>query len=214
MCEPIADATFRHEYRQAILVTDKRQVRDKGQALEKVDARVVWTEQIEEALRDGHFELHYQPIMEIVTGKIRRTEALIRIRNADRGLIFPDSFIPVAEKTGQIQAIDHWVLKRAVETMARRPELNISVNLSANAMEDETILPEIQRLLEVWEIEANRLTLEITETAAVSSLLNATRLMRRIQDLGCRFALENLSDLGVRREGQRGRDQFFSRLKR
>jgi EAL domain-containing protein (putative c-di-GMP-specific phosphodiesterase class I) len=89
-------------------------------------------------------------------------------------LIFPDSFIPVAEKTGQIQAIDHWVLKRAVETMARRPELNISVNLSANAMEDETILPEIQRLLEVWEIEANRLTLEITETVAVSSLLNAT----------------------------------------
>lgn len=164
---------------------------NEDQAWEKVDARVVWTNQIERALKRGGFELYYQPIMEIATGKIRRAEALIRMRGTDGQLISPDRFIPVAEKTGRIQAIDHWVLARAVEALAGRPELHLSVNLSANAMEDDTILPDLQRLLKNAGIDASRLTLEITETVAVNSLLNVIRLMRKIQDLGCRFALDD-----------------------
>jgi diguanylate cyclase (GGDEF)-like protein len=162
----------------------------KDQAREKVDARVIWMDQIDQALKHDRFELHFQPIVELATGIIRHAEALIRMRDAEGGLVYPGSFIPVAEKTGRMQVIDHWVLGRSIATLARNPGLCLSANLSANAMEDDTLLPDLEKLLAEHDVAAERLTFELTETVAVNSLLNATRLMQRIQDLGCRFALD------------------------
>ncbi len=161
------------------------------QAREKVDARVVWMDQIDQALKQGRFELYFQPIVELASGVIRHAEALIRMRDAEGGLVFPDSFIPIAEKSGRIQAIDHWVLGRAIETLARHPGLCLSINLSANAMDDETLLPSLRSLLRHHKIDAERVTFELTETVAVNSLFNATRLMQRIHALGCRFSLDD-----------------------
>jgi diguanylate cyclase (GGDEF)-like protein len=161
------------------------------QSRERADARVLWGQHIAEALIQDRFELRFQPIVEVATGRIVHYEALLRMRDAQGAMVYPDRFVPVAEKTGQIQAIDHWVLSHALGIMNARPDLHLSVNLSANAMDDPLLLPDIEQLLKRFAVEPLRLTFEITETAAINSVLRATRLMRGIQRLGCRFALDD-----------------------
>ena len=158
---------------------------------ERANARVLWAGRINSALRDDRFELHLQPILNIATGEVGRAEALLRMRDPNGQLIFPDNFIPIAEETGQIEAIDHWVLAHAIELMQHHPELSLSVNLSANALQDPSLRPDIERLLTVHDVQPSQLTLEITETVAISSLRSATRLMHDIRAIGCRFALDD-----------------------
>lgn len=161
------------------------------QAQEQADARVWWSRRIAEALPQDRFELYFQPIVDVATGRIWHHEALLRMRS-DRGeMILPDQFIPVAEKTGQIQAIDHWVVENAIGIMNQRSDLNLSVNLSANALEDPLLLSTLERLLERLAVAPARLSFEITETAAISSVERAIEFMRGIQRLGCRIAIDD-----------------------
>jgi EAL domain-containing protein (putative c-di-GMP-specific phosphodiesterase class I) len=106
-------------------------------------------------------------------------------------MVYPDRFIPVAERTGQIQFIDRWVIENALSAMEAQDELRLSINLSATAMDDPLLLSDLARLLRQHRIEPNRLSFEVTETAAINSLVNAKRLMRGMQELGCRFALDD-----------------------
>jgi len=161
------------------------------QGRERANARVIWAERIAEALNEDRYELHFQPIMELATGKVWRAEALLRMRDPHGELVLPFSFIPIAEETGQIQALDHWVLAHAVALMEHHRSLCLSVNLSANALQDPSLLPDIERLLKHHRVRPSDLTFEITETVAINSLRNATRLMREIQAIGCRFALDD-----------------------
>ncbi len=160
-------------------------------AREQLDARVLWKERIDEALREDRFELFFQPIIDIPTGTRCHMEALIRMRDAQGALIGPDHFIPVAEKTGQIQSIDQWLLDHALRILSQRDGLRVALNLSANAMDDPTLLTTLQRLLHELHIEPSRLSFEITERVAIDSLSSATRLMLNIRELGCRFALDD-----------------------
>ncbi len=164
---------------------------DQDSGREQLDARILWREQIAEALTHDRFELHVQPIIEIATGETCHMEALLRMRDHRGDMIFPDRFIPVAEKTGQIQAIDHWVLAQALRLLAERPGLRLAINLSANAMDDPVILSTLEHLLERDQLAPSRIAFEITETAAINCLGSARRLMQRIQALGCRFALDD-----------------------
>ncbi len=161
------------------------------QAREQVDSRVLWKEKIADALAEDRFELHCQPILEIRTQQISHMEALLRMRDASGRLVYPDQFIPVAEKTGLIQAIDHWVLARAIAMLQAHPGLCLSVNLSANALDDPSLLPDLKAQLSSQGVEPERVTFEITETVAISSLRDAARLMQQVHDLGCRFALDD-----------------------
>ncbi len=157
----------------------------------ELDARILWKEQIADALREDRFVLHFQPVIDLRSGRRCHVEALLRMPDAQGGLIRPNRFIPIAEKTRQIQAIDQWVLARALEILAQHEELNLAINLSANAMDDPTILTNLKRLLLAHAIDPSRLSFEITETVAISSLTSATRLMLSIRKLGCRFALDD-----------------------
>jgi diguanylate cyclase (GGDEF)-like protein len=161
------------------------------QGKEQLDARVLWREQINQALSQDRFELHVQPIVEIASGRLRHLEVLLRMRDARGAMVYPDRFIPVAERTGQIQAIDRWVIDNALLAMEFRADLRFSINLSASAMDDPLLLTDLRHLLERHRIAPERISFEVTETAAINSLLNATRLMRGMQELGCRFALDD-----------------------
>lgn len=163
----------------------------KDEGRERANARVLWAERIGSALAEDRFELHLQPILSLTTGHIERAEALIRMRDRSGELVLPNSFIPIAEETGQIEAIDHWVLAHAIELQRRLPDRSLSLNLSANALRDPSLLPDIERLLAIGGIDPARLTFEVTETIAINSLAQATALMRSIQALGCRFALDD-----------------------
>jgi len=116
------------------------------QGREQANARVLWSERITEALIEDRFELHFQPIMELATGSMQRREALLRMSDVQGQLVYPNHFIPVAEKTGQIHAIDHWVLARSILVLQMHPGIDLSVNLSANAMEDPSLLPDLKDL--------------------------------------------------------------------
>ncbi|ESQ15542.1 MAG: hypothetical protein N838_08325 [Thiohalocapsa sp. PB-PSB1] len=158
---------------------------------ERANARVIWAERIVDALKEDRLELHFQPILEIATGEIWRAEALLRMRSTDGKLIPPGHFIPIAEETGQILTLDHWVLTHAIELMQHHPDLFLSVNLSAQAVQDSSLPGEVKRLLSTYEVPPSQLTLEVTETVAINSLSNATRLMHEIRAIGCRFALDD-----------------------
>ena len=160
-------------------------------ARELADARVTWRDKITEGLREDRFQLFFQPIVSLATGTIHHWEVLLRLRDLSGNLVYPDRFIPVAEKTGQILAIDHWVMERAVQCLARDPGLRLSINLSGRAMDDPALLSDIERLLGEHRVDPSRLTFEVTETVAVNSLVQATELMGNIQHLGCRFALDD-----------------------
>lgn len=160
-------------------------------ARELVDARVTWRDKISEGLRADRFQLHFQPIVAIATGTIHHWEVLLRLRDPGGNLVHPDRFIPVAEKSGQILAIDHWVMAQAVQRLARDPRLRLSINLSGRALDDPALLADVERLLGEHPIDPSRLIFEVTETAAVNSLVQATELMGSIQRLGCRFALDD-----------------------
>jgi diguanylate cyclase (GGDEF)-like protein len=158
---------------------------------ERANARVIWAERISSALRDDCFKLLLQPILDIASGRVVYAEALIRMVDPDGSLVPPFSFIPVAEETGQIYAIDHWVIADAIALMGRRPGLALSVNLSANSLRDDTLLLTLDDLLRRHAVDPSRLTLEITETAAINSLSSAAQLIEQIHQLGCRFALDD-----------------------
>jgi len=161
------------------------------QAREQADSRVLWKEKIADALADDRFELHCQPILEIRTGHISHREALLRMRDVAGRLVYPDQFIPVAEQTGLIQAIDHWVLRRAIAMLQAHSGLRLAVNLSANALDDPLLLPDLKSQLACYGVDAGRVTFEITETVAINSLRDAARLMQNVRELGCRFALDD-----------------------
>jgi diguanylate cyclase (GGDEF)-like protein len=160
-------------------------------AREQADARVTWRDKIAEGLREDRFELHFQPIVDIASGVVQHWEALLRLRDPRGELVYPDRFIPIAEKTGQIRAIDHWVLAQAVTLLGLDPHLRLAINLSGSAMDDDSLLPDVERLLAGHRVLPTRLAFEVTETAAVGSIARATELMQGIQQLGCRFALDD-----------------------
>ena len=165
---------------------------------ERVNQLMVRKERIESAIKEDRFMLYFQPIMEIKSGKIMRYETLVRMIDKNGDIQTPDSFIPEAEQLGLIDEIDRLVMKKAIQALGEFVsagfDICLSVNLSGKAMDNPDILVLIQEQLQKHKVEPSRLFIEITETAAVSDIVGAERLMREIKELGCHFALD---DFGV-----------------
>ena len=169
-----------------------------SQVRERVNQLMVRKERIETAIAEDWFVLYFQPIMNIKTGEIKRYESLIRMIEEDGSIHMPDSFITEAEQLGLIDEVDQLVMKKAIQALggflADGYDLSLSVNLSGRAMDNPDILNLIKEQLQQHNVAPSRLIIELTETAAVSDIMGAERLMREIKDLGCRFALD---DFGV-----------------
>ena len=157
-----------------------------------------WKERIEAALAQGHLECQYQPIVSIKTGKVAYYEALVRMREPDGELIPPAMFIPVAEATGQIMALDRHVLELVFAAWEGFREAGldagIHVNLSARSFQTAEWRDTFHRLLDRGRVDPAGLVLEITETEAVTDLKEARELMDEVHQRGCQFALD---DFGV-----------------
>lgn len=169
------------------------------QTQEQLETRVFWKHQIEEALENNSFILNYQPIMDIETNTIRHYEVLIRMRDTNSGEIrMPGKFIQIAEESGLIHDIDHYVLRHAMIKLASLQEQGIdatfAINLSGAVVDDPVVLPLIKQLIKKHKVNPEKLIFEVTETSAVSNLQQAKKLMEAIKVLGCRFSLD---DFGV-----------------
>ncbi len=164
---------------------------DQDSARAAANARVLWNREINEAMEAGRLRLFYQPLMALPERTIWRAEGLLRIELADGRLASPNEFIPVAERTGLINAIDRWVVAEAIRVLAVHPHLSLGINLSAKALADASIDDELARLLLGSKVDPRRLTLEITETVAIENISVAVKRIESIRTLGCRFALDD-----------------------
>ncbi|MBI5288729.1 MAG: EAL domain-containing protein [Chloroflexi bacterium] len=164
----------------------------------RIESRIGWQQRIREALEQDRFVLHAQPILDLTTGSVSQYELLIRAAEVDGELILPGVFLGVAERSGLIQDIDRWVVKKAIAMIAEREsigeKLRLEVNLSGKAFADQDLLSVIQKEIARTGIDPSCLVLEVTETAAIANLDDAQRFVETLRMAGCSFALD---DFGV-----------------
>ncbi|MEO8517620.1 MAG: EAL domain-containing protein [Dermatophilaceae bacterium] len=147
------------------------------------------------ALDSGELLLHYQPKVSLTSGEVLGVEALVRWQHPERGLVFPDEFIPLAENTGLMNRLTKYVLNAALAQArtwidAGRP-LSIAVNLSARDLHEERFAEVVAELLARHEVPAHLLELEVTETAIMTDPPRARAMLERLSALGIRLSLDD-----------------------
>ena len=150
------------------------------------------------ALERGELHVHYQPYVKLADESIAGAEALLRWEHADRGLIPPLDFIPLAEEMGLIVPIGRWVLRaacaQAVDWGRRFPELGpltLSVNVSARQLQDRTFVGEVSAILTEHGLSPERVVLELTESSLVEDPDQAVRRLEELRELGIRLAIDD-----------------------
>lgn len=138
--------------------------------------------------------LHAQPILNLRTCRIDRYEVLLRMTDHDGSLSMPGDFLPAAERSGLIGQIDQWVIVEACRMLAELQhaghDTHLAVNLSGPSMGDPTILALITRELAALPRRGG-LTIEVTETAAITDIDRARSFAYHLESLGCEFALDD-----------------------
>jgi diguanylate cyclase (GGDEF)-like protein/PAS domain S-box-containing protein len=166
---------------------------------------------LQHALDNDEFVLHYQPLVTLESGHISGLEALVRWQHPERGLIPPLDFIPLAEESGLIIPIGRWVLRTACREARRLqllypqdPPLSMSVNLSAQQLQSPAIVAEVRQALAETGIDPSTLTLEITESAMMKNVDLSVLRLRELRDLRVRIAIDDFgagySSLGYIRQ--------------
>ncbi|MGZ9160335.1 MAG: putative bifunctional diguanylate cyclase/phosphodiesterase [Candidatus Limnocylindrales bacterium] len=149
------------------------------------------------ALDRGEMHVAYQPIVDIASGAIIGSEALIRWDHPRRGPIPPLDFIPLAEESGQILDLGRWVLEsacrqtRAWQTATANQDLTISVNLSGRQVADPNLVADVDHILSMTGLDPERLTLEITESVLIHDIDSTITAFRALKALGIRLAIDD-----------------------
>ena len=148
------------------------------------------------ALERNEFVLHYQPKASVATGAVTGAEALIRWRSRELGLVEPDDFIPLAEKTGLIVPIGDWALTEACRQVREWQRqgyapLRISVNLSPRQFRQSALARDIEMALRGSGIDASHLEVELTERAVMHDTEGTIEIMRKLQALGVAITLDD-----------------------
>jgi diguanylate cyclase (GGDEF)-like protein/PAS domain S-box-containing protein len=160
--------------------------------------RLSLADQFRTALRTGELVVHYQPILDLRSGRTVGVEALTRWQHPERGSVPPAVFVPLAEDTGLVSELDHWVLGQACrDAVVLRamgllgPGSRMSVNLSPRTLGDPALVDDIRRITEAEGLPAECLVLEVTETAVMNDLPTARRSLEALRELGVGVALDD-----------------------
>lgn len=161
-----------------------------------MEARTLRRRHVEAAiltgLQDNRFEVYFQPLLRQETKECAGFEALLRLRDQDGEAISPDEFIPIAESAGAINELGLWVLETALKSAAEWPEsFFVSVNLSVRQFDDQTLVPNVKRLLQETSIAPARLELEVTESLLMENTDVVSIQLEELRDLGVSLAMDD-----------------------
>jgi diguanylate cyclase (GGDEF)-like protein/PAS domain S-box-containing protein len=163
---------------------------------EQAAGRLRVVNELRAGLRRGELVLHYQPIVELASGRIVGAEALARWQHPERGLLGPEEFIGLAEESGLIRELGAWVLRTACRQSARSAatgerRLTIAVNLSTQQLADPGLADLVTSVLADTGLPPDRLMLEVTETALLADTTAALEELLALRRLGVQLALDD-----------------------
>ena len=157
--------------------------------------RLALAGRLRRGIADGELVLHYQPQVDLATGNVVGVEALLRWDHPDRGLVAPDEFVPVAERTELIRPLTAFVftaaIAQAAEWRSAGFDLTVSVNLSPRNLGEDDLVESIARLLDEYELPPGSLVVELTETTVMSSPGRAAEVMRRLRAIGVKISIDD-----------------------
>jgi len=150
---------------------------------------------LREAIAEGQLRLYYQPKADLQTGLVKSVEALVRWQHPTLGFIQPDQFIPLAEQTGLIVPLTHWVVATAIEQCRHwldgGLELRVAVNLSMRNLRDTNLPDTIESLLAQYRVPPHLLCCEITESAVMGDAEHTLQVLNRLFELGVRISIDD-----------------------
>jgi diguanylate cyclase (GGDEF)-like protein len=157
-----------------------------------VEARRILELDIRKALADEEFELFYQPLVNLKSGRISTCEALLRWNHPVRGTVSPIDIIPVAEDMGLIVDLGRWILRKACMEAMKWPEaVSVAVNFSPQQFHQRDVLSEVRYALEVSGLPAHRLEIEITESSLLRNTQSTHDVLSQLHTIGVRISLDD-----------------------
>jgi diguanylate cyclase len=151
--------------------------------------------ELRRGIENQQLVLHYQPIIDTRTSNVLGVEALVRWQHPEHGLLPPGEFIPLAERTGLITPLTHYVLKAALQQCRHwcqaGHELAVAVNVSARRLLDLSFPDEVAGLLATWEVPARLLVVEITESTIMADPAHALEVLGRLDKMGVQVAIDD-----------------------
>jgi diguanylate cyclase (GGDEF)-like protein/PAS domain S-box-containing protein len=157
--------------------------------------RLTMIGELRNAIENDQLVLHYQPKVSLRTGRSDRVEALVRWQHPERGLVPPDQFIPLAEQTGLIKPLTHWVLDTAIRQCRiwrnSGMDIAVGVNLSMRNLHDPELVGLVAQLLKSYALEASALKLEVTESALMTDPQRAVDCLVRLRAIGVEVAIDD-----------------------
>jgi diguanylate cyclase (GGDEF)-like protein len=157
--------------------------------------RMQMEQDIARGLANGEFFLEYQPIVSAASRELRSLEALVRWRHPRNGVLTPDAFLPVAERSGHMMALGRWVTSQAIADAATWPAgIGVAINVSGDELRDNGYVEHVRACLARHRFEAARLTIEITESIFTIDIADVRAGLEQLRAMGARVALD---DFGV-----------------
>ena len=147
------------------------------------------------AIEHDQLLLHYQPKIDLASGRVYSVEALVRWQHPLYGLMQPDEFIPLAEETGLIRALTVWVFGAAFSQCAEwqrsNVDISIAINLSVRNLQDPSLIEEIKRIVEACGTGEPRLNMEVTETSIMAEPQRSLAMLKSLASMGVRLAIDD-----------------------
>ena len=166
---------------------------------ERAVERLALESSLRKALAHGELLLHYQPLLDLSTGRVHGVEALLRWEHPESGIVYPGEFMHLAEVTSLILPIGVWTLRTACAQVKRwqeegHPHLCVAVNLSARQFQQPEVVDHVKRALRETGLSARSLDLEITESHAMQNAEATIHTLRELKALGVRISID---DFGI-----------------
>jgi diguanylate cyclase (GGDEF)-like protein/PAS domain S-box-containing protein len=172
--------------------------REEDKQLDILKKEHQYSELIREATKNNYFKLVFQPIKNLQVDEIHHYEVLLRIELPNGQTVFPDEFIPIAEKNGLIRDIDHWVIEHALDILSKQqaenPNLTFGINVSAPTLQSSSFPELIRSHIKKYQVPATHVVIELTETAYIENFNQALENLKSLDEMGVKVALD---DFGV-----------------